>query len=81
MRVAPLKERFNLIYNIFELYLIQFCVHGEREDGGCEVFAHGEVAGAVAEVAVCLMQVEGFRVVDHGGDAPFLQEGLEPVTL
>lgn len=56
-------------------------MHGEGEDGLGQLFAHGEVTGAVAEVVVSLVQMEGFRVVNHGRDAPFLQEGLEVVAV
>ena len=34
---------------MFQLLRIQFGVHGEGEYGTGEVFAHGEITGAVAE--------------------------------
>ena len=47
----------------------QFGVHGEGEYFSGELFGDGEVALAVAEVAIGGLQVQRAGVIDHGGNA------------
>jgi len=63
------------------LFISEFRVHRQREDGVLHLLADGQVAPLAAEALIGLLQVQGYRVIDLVAYALFGQVFLRVVAL